>query len=78
MVGCSYRFVNKVITEGPLWTVPACLGCNSGFKSDDEYTRTILPIDLRANWNFAAQVNIPVINRALARPEANVVASRLH
>ena len=60
-----------------LWVVPACLDCNTGFKSDDEYTRAVLARDMRANWNNAAQVNLPLIARSLVRPEAQGFAGHL-
>src|ERR1039458_8473991 len=64
----------KLLLEHPwpanLLTVPACADCNLSFKSDDEYTRTVLATDLRANWNYAAQSNLPAIMRSLQRPNA--------
>ena len=64
----------KLFLEQPfpanLMTVPACGDCNQGFKADDEYTRTVLAVDIRANWNHAAQFNLPAILRSLQRPDA--------
>ena len=64
----------KLFLEQPwpadLLTVPACAACNLSFKSDDEYTRTVLATDHRANWNYAAQSNLPAIMRSLQRPNA--------
>jgi hypothetical protein len=64
----------KLLLEQPfplnLLTVPACHDCNSGFKKDDEYTRTVLALDIRANWNYAAQSNLSAIVRSLQRPNA--------
>ena len=64
----------KLFLERPfppnLLTVPACIDCNGSFKADDEYTRTVLTLDIRANWNYAAQSNLPAIMRSLQRPDA--------
>jgi len=64
----------KLLLERPfppnLLTVPACADCNSAFKADDEYTRIVLALDMRANWNYAAQSNLPAIIRSLQRPDA--------
>jgi hypothetical protein len=60
-----------------LWTVPACVDCNASFKSDDEYTRTVLALDIRANWNVAAQSNLPAIIRSLQRKDARGFAEYL-
>ena len=64
----------KVLLDKPpppnLWVVPACEGCNSSFKRDDEYTASVLAVDIRANFNYAAQVNIPIILRSLQKPAA--------
>ncbi len=64
----------RLLLEQPfppdLWVVPACAVCNQSFKADDEYTRTILALDLRATWNYAAQCNLPRIIRSLKRPSA--------
>jgi hypothetical protein len=53
-----------------LITVPACRVCNQSFQKDDEYTRTMLAIDVRASKNTAAQSNLPAVLRSLQRPNA--------
>ena len=58
-------------------TVPACEDCNTSFKEDDEYTRSVLAVDIRANWNYAAQSNMPKIVRSLERPNATGFANYL-
>lgn len=60
-----------------LWVVPACTSCNQSFRADDEYTRTVLALDLRATWNYAAQNNLPTIIRSLERPNAKGFATYL-
>jgi hypothetical protein len=71
----------KLFLERPfqpnLLTVPACADCNTSFKADDEYTRTVLALDIRANWNNAAQSNLPAIIRSLQRPNARGFAEYL-
>jgi len=71
----------KLFLERPfppnLLTVPACADCNASFKADDEYTRTVLAADIRANWNYAAQFNLPAIMRSLRRPDAQGFAGYL-
>jgi len=64
----------KLLLEQPfppnLLTVPCCSDCNQGFKADDEYTRTVIGLDVRASKNAAAQYNLPAIIRSLQRPDA--------
>ena len=64
----------KLFLERPLppnlLTVLSCVDCNRSFMLDDEYTRVILASDIRANWNYAAQSNLPAIMRSLQRPNA--------
>jgi hypothetical protein len=60
-----------------LLTVPACAVCNKAFQADDEYTRTVLALDVRANWNYAAQSNLPAVLRSLQRPNARGFAEYL-
>ena len=71
----------KLFLEQPfppnLLTVPACADCNQSFKADDEYARTVLALDIRANWNNAAQFNLPAIMRSLNKPDARGFASYL-
>jgi hypothetical protein len=60
-----------------LLTVPACLPCNKSFQKDDEYTRTMLAIDVRASKNADAQSNLPAVFRSLQRPDARGFAEYL-
>jgi hypothetical protein len=64
----------KLLLEQPfppnLLTVPCCGECNQLFKADDEYTRTVIGLDVRASKNTAAQFNLPAIIRSLQRPDA--------
>jgi hypothetical protein len=72
----------KLLLERPfpinLLTVRACGDCNAIFKADDEYTRTVLTLDLRANWNYAAQSNVAAVIRSLQRPDARGFAEYLN
>ena len=43
-----------------LITVRACRACNQSFQKDDECTRTMVAIDVRASSNTAGQSNLPV------------------
>jgi len=60
-----------------LITVPACFPCNQSFQKDDEYTRAILAIDVRASKNPAAQSNLQAVLRSLQRPNARAFAEYL-
>lgn len=60
-----------------LLTVTACRTCNQSFQKDDEYTRTMLCIDVRAAKNSAAQSNLPAVLRSLQRPDARSFAEYL-
>jgi hypothetical protein len=60
-----------------LLTVPACEDCNTSFKADDEYTRTVLGLDVRAGKNSAAQSKLPSIIRSLQKPDAKAFAAYL-
>lgn len=64
----------KLLLQQPfppnLLTVPCCGDCNQSFKADDEYTRTIIGVDVRASINAAAQYNLPAIIRSLQKPDA--------
>jgi hypothetical protein len=64
----------KVLLARPyppdLLTVPACSECNSSFMKDDEYTRSVLTLDVRASTNADAQSNLPNVLRSLRRPDA--------
>lgn len=60
-----------------LFTVPACRACNQSFQKDDEYTRTMLCIDVRASKNTVAQSNLPAVLRSLQRPDARAFAEYL-
>lgn len=53
-----------------LLTVPACQDCNRAFQHDDDYTRNVLALDLRAQRNQTARAKLPTIFRSLQRPEA--------
>jgi hypothetical protein len=53
-----------------LVTVPSCFDCNRGFQRDDEYTRTVVALDLRAHDNPSAVAKLPEIFRSLQRPQA--------
>jgi len=60
-----------------LITVPACRQCNQSFQKDDEYTRTVVAIDLRASKNRDAQCKLPAILRSLQNPNAKAFAEYL-
>jgi hypothetical protein len=60
-----------------LLTVPACEDCNKGFQADDEYTRTVLGLDIRAASHRAVISNLPAIIRSLERPDARGFANYL-
>jgi len=51
-------------------TVPACFECHRRFQRDDEYTRTVVALDVRAQTNGAAVSKLPEVFRSLLRPEA--------
>jgi hypothetical protein len=53
-----------------LVTVPACHDCNRSFQRDDDYTRNVLALDLRAQQNQSAKAKVPSIFRSLQRLEA--------
>jgi hypothetical protein len=53
-----------------LLTVPACYDCNRSFKNDDDYTRNVLALDLRAQRNQSAIAKLPAVFRSLQKPEA--------
>ena len=60
-----------------LLTVPACRDCNASFQLDDEYTRAVLSIDVRAAKHPDVQSNLPAIVRSLQRPNAKAFADYL-
>jgi hypothetical protein len=60
-----------------LLTVPACRPCNQSFQKDDEYTRTMLCIDVRSAKNPNAQSNLLAVLRSLQRPDARGFAEYL-
>jgi hypothetical protein len=60
-----------------LVTVPACLRCNQKFMKDDEYTRTVIALDIRAARNAVAQSKLPKIFRSIARPQSRHFAEYL-
>ena len=51
-----------------LLTVPACHECNASFTKNDEYTRTVVILDVRASNNTDAQAKLPAVMRSLLRP----------
>lgn len=57
--------------------MPACTKCNESFKADDEYSRAVLTVDMRANFNSAAQSNLRSLVRSLQRPDAQGFAQYL-
>lgn len=81
---CAYCGKDKNITDDHvpprLWlerpypanlvTVPSCYQCNRTFQRNDEYTRTVVGLDIRAQTNRAAASKLPEIFRSLLRPEA--------
>ena len=71
----------KLLLEQPfpqnLLTVPCCGDCNQSFKADDEYTRTVITLDVRASKNAAAQYNLPAVIRSLQRQDARGFAEYL-
>jgi hypothetical protein len=60
-----------------LVTVPSCYECNRGFQRNDDYTRTVVALDLRAQQNVAAVSHLPDIFRSLVRPEAAGFRARI-
>jgi len=60
-----------------LLTVPACDECNASFMKNDEYTRTVVTLDVRAANNSDARVNLPAVIRSLGRPDARGLAEYL-
>jgi hypothetical protein len=60
-----------------LLTVPACRDCNASFQVDDEYTRLVLSIDVRAAKQHDVQSKLPAIVRSLQRPDAKAFADYL-
>jgi hypothetical protein len=53
-----------------LFTVPACPKCNRNFQKDDEYTRTVVFMDLRIAGVPAAKPKRPAFLRSLERPQS--------
>jgi len=60
-----------------LLTVPACHECNASFTKNDEYTRTVVILDVRASNNTDAQAKLPAVMRSLLRPDARRLAEYL-
>lgn len=60
-----------------LMTVPACRRCNESFQKDDEYTRSVVSLDVRASKNTDVQLKLPAILRSLQRPNARAFAEYL-
>lgn len=53
-----------------LFTVPACLECNRGFQKDDEYTRTVVLMDVRIAGVPAVSPKMPALLRSFERPQS--------
>jgi len=49
--------------------VPACFGCNQGYKADDEYTRIALALDVRAASHRDVIGSLSALLRSLQYPE---------
>lgn len=60
-----------------LLTVPACHDCNASFQRDDEYTRAVVAIDVRASNNDDVRLKLPAIMRSLQKPNAKAFADYL-
>jgi hypothetical protein len=60
-----------------LLTVPACRDCNESFMKDDEYTRTVIALDVRAAKNSVAKEKLPAVIRSLQRTDAKGFADYL-
>ena len=58
-------------------TVPACYDCNRSFKSDDDYTASVLSQDVRARENQVARARLDTVTRALDHPNAARFAAYL-
>lgn len=58
-------------------TVPACSDCNKGFKNDDEYSRTVLALDLRSATHRDVIGSLPAVLRSLQYPDARGFAQYL-
>ncbi len=50
--------------------VPACEECNQSFRADDEYTGTVIALDIRAATHRDVIGNIASIARSLQNPGA--------
>lgn len=53
-----------------LLTVPCCFRCNQGFQKDDEYTRTVVLMDIRVAEVPAAKDKMPSLLRSFERPQS--------
>ena len=60
-----------------LLTVPACRDCNASFQANDEYTRFVVSIDVRAAEQHDVQSKLPAIVRSLQRQNAKAFADYL-
>ena len=60
-----------------LLTVPACGDCNQSFMKDDEYTRTLVALDVRAANHPDVQAKLAAIIRSLQKPNAKGFAQYL-
>jgi hypothetical protein len=53
-----------------LLTVPSCYECNQSHQANDEYTRLLASIDVRASDQHDVQLKLPAVLRSLERPDA--------
>lgn len=71
----------KLLLQEPypkdLPTVPACLKCNRSFQADDDYTRLVLSVDVKATKQPCVLMTMPKLVRSLQRPEARGLATYL-
>ena len=71
----------KVLFSQPLpdnmRVVPACAECNESFKKDDEYTRTVVALDVRAASHPDVIGSLSKMMRSLQYPEARGFAQSL-
>jgi hypothetical protein len=57
-----------------LITVPGCSHCNASFQGNDEYTRFVVSIDVRASEQHDARLKLPAILRSMKKPNAKALA----
>ena len=51
-------------------TVPSCVECNRSFQKDDDYTASVIPMDIRALSNPVARQRVLTVIRSMGRPNA--------